>query len=73
MSINETLKMYEDRELVTGLAQKIKEVASELGPTRLMHVCGTHEHEIVQYGLRQLLPKSLQIIPGPGCPVCICP
>ncbi len=73
MSINETLKMYEDRELVSGLARKIEEVASELGPTRLMHVCGTHEHEIVQYGLRQLLPKSLQIIPGPGCPVCICP
>ncbi|MFH2131396.1 MAG: hydrogenase formation protein HypD [bacterium] len=73
MGTSETLKQYEDKSLVTGLSQKITAVAQELGEIRLMHVCGTHEHEIVQYGLRQLLPKTIQIIPGPGCPVCICP
>ena len=73
MGLNETLKQFEDSELVMSLSQKITAVAKELGDIRLMHVCGTHEHEIVQYGLRQLLPKSVQIIPGPGCPVCICP
>ncbi|MCP4754845.1 MAG: hydrogenase formation protein HypD [Proteobacteria bacterium] len=73
MDFNETLQRYENRDLVAGLARRIAEIVSQLGKTRLMHVCGTHEHEIMRYGLRQLLPKSLQIIPGPGCPVCICP
>ncbi|MCP4757437.1 MAG: hydrogenase formation protein HypD [Proteobacteria bacterium] len=73
MDVNETLKRYEDRRLVAGLAENIESLASDMGKLRLMHVCGTHEHEIVKFGLRQLLPKTLQIIPGPGCPVCICP
>ena len=73
MGLKETLRQFADKDLVKGLSQKIAAVANELGELRLMHVCGTHEHEIVQYGLRQLLPKSIQIIPGPGCPVCICP
>jgi len=42
-------------------------------PIKLMHVCGTHEHTISKYGLRTLLPKSLEILSGPGCPVCVCP
>jgi len=42
-------------------------------PIKLMHVCGTHEHTISKYGLRPLLPKSLEILSGPGCPVCVCP
>ena len=42
-------------------------------PIKLMHVCGTHEHTISKYGLRTLLPKEIEIISGPGCPVCICP
>lgn len=73
MDVSETLKQYEAKELVESLSKSIATMVERLGPVRLMHVCGTHEHEIVQYGLRQLLPKSLEIIPGPGCPVCICP
>ena len=42
-------------------------------PLKLMHVCGTHEHTISKYGLRTLLPKEIEILSGPGCPVCICP
>ncbi|NVM19026.1 MAG: hydrogenase formation protein HypD [Candidatus Lokiarchaeota archaeon] len=42
-------------------------------PIKLMHVCGTHEHTISKFGLRSLLPKSLEILSGPGCPVCVCP
>jgi len=38
-----------------------------------MHVCGTHEHTISKYGLRSLLPKEIEVISGPGCPVCVCP
>lgn len=73
MTFNKTLKRYEDRELVKALADRIAASVERMGKTRLMHVCGTHEHEIVRYGLRQLLPEALEIIPGPGCPVCICP
>jgi hydrogenase expression/formation protein HypD len=40
---------------------------------KLMHVCGTHENIISKFGLRPLLPKSLEILSGPGCPVCVCP
>jgi hydrogenase expression/formation protein HypD len=42
-------------------------------PVRFMHVCGTHENFIGQYGIRDLLPPWLGIIAGPGCPVCVCP
>ncbi len=40
---------------------------------KLMHVCGTHETTVAKSGIRSLLPNGLEIISGPGCPVCICP
>ena len=40
---------------------------------RLMNVCGGHERSIAMAGLRSLLPTNIKLIPGPGCPVCICP
>lgn len=48
----------------------------DLGVTenvRLMNVCGGHERAISMAGLRSLLPANIRLIPGPGCPVCICP
>ena len=42
-------------------------------PFRIMNVCGGHERAISQAGLRSLLPEQIELIPGPGCPVCICP
>jgi hydrogenase expression/formation protein HypD len=42
-------------------------------PVRIMNVCGGHERAITLAGLRSALPPSLELIPGPGCPVCICP
>jgi len=41
--------------------------------TRIMNVCGGHERAISMAGLRSALPASIELIPGPGCPVCICP
>ena len=73
MKLEETLDRFKDKEIIIGLAKKIAAVATDMGKVKLMHVCGTHEHEITHHGLRQLLPQSVQIIPGPGCPVCICP
>ena len=40
---------------------------------KIMNVCGGHERTISQSGLRSLLPEWLELIPGPGCPVCVCP
>ena len=40
---------------------------------RIMNVCGGHERSITMAGLRSALPDSIELIPGPGCPVCICP
>src|SRR3569623_1452105 len=40
---------------------------------RIMYVCGGHERVITHAGLRGALPEYIELIPGPGCPVCICP
>ncbi len=40
---------------------------------RVMNVCGGHERAISQAGLRGALPPNVELIPGPGCPVCVCP
>lgn len=42
-------------------------------PVRIMEVCGTHTHEIFRLGIRKLLPKQVDLISGPGCPVCVTP
>ena len=43
------------------------------GRVRVMNVCGGHERSISMAGLRKALPKEIELIPGPGCPVCVCP
>ncbi len=40
-------------------------------PLSIMHVCGSHEQAIARFGLRAVLPPTLQVIMGPGCPVCV--
>lgn len=40
---------------------------------RIMEVCGTHTHEIFRLGIRKILPENIDLISGPGCPVCVTP
>lgn len=40
---------------------------------RIMEVCGTHTHEIFRLGIRKILPPQIELISGPGCPVCVTP
>lgn len=40
---------------------------------KIMEVCGTHTHSIAKSGIKQLLPKNVSLISGPGCPVCVTP
>lgn len=42
-------------------------------PVKIVHVCGTHEMAITQHGLRRFLPNNVDILEGPGCPVCVTP
>ena len=42
-------------------------------PVRVMNVCGGHERSISMAGLRTVIPDNVELVPGPGCPVCICP
>jgi len=60
-----------------GVARKIADrIAAEVHPGRryrLMEFCGGHTHAIARYGLRDLLPPNIEMIHGPGCPVCVLP
>ena len=65
---------YRDRNIVLGLAARIRELAAGRGePMTFMEVCGTHTMAICQFGLRSLLPSNVRLISGPGCPVCVTP
>ena len=56
------------------LEQARKIISSYDGPKlRIMEVCGTHTHEIFRLGIRKLLPENIDLISGPGCPVCVTP
>ncbi len=60
---------FRDRELVHGLAEELGAITT--GPVRIMEVCGTHTMSIFRHGLRSLFPEQLELISGPGCPVCV--
>ncbi len=67
-------KLFRNKDFTAKLIKAISTILKNLNePVKLMHVCGTHEHTISKYGLRSILPKSLEIVSGPGCPVCVCP
>ena len=53
------------------LLRRIHEI--EAGSVNLMEVCGTHTMAIAKSGIRSMLPKSVQLLSGPGCPVCVTP
>jgi hydrogenase expression/formation protein HypD len=56
-----------------ALAGALTRIVEQIGrsPITLMHVCGSHEQAIARFGLRGILPRALDVIMGPGCPVCV--
>ena len=56
-------------ELAAALARDVAAIGR--APVSIMHVCGSHEQAIARFGLRASLPRDLNVIMGPGCPVCI--
>jgi hydrogenase expression/formation protein HypD len=63
------LDEYRDPHLAGKLIDKIKALSHR--PVRLMEVCGTHTVSIFRSGIRSLLPPSITLLSGPGCPVCV--
>ncbi|WP_336325469.1 hydrogenase formation protein HypD [Halovenus sp. HT40] len=64
---------FRDPEKAEALADKIAEIGEEIDetPVKVMHVCGSHEQSIAKFGLRSLLPDTVRLVMGPGCPVCV--
>lgn len=62
---------YRQSDIAITLAQKIADLTNQ--PLKLMEVCGGHTHTIFKYGIEDLLPENIEMIHGPGCPVCVIP
>jgi hydrogenase expression/formation protein HypD len=60
---------YRDQELVKQLSRRIYDLFT--APATLMEVCGTHTMAVARFGLKSLLPPGLNLVSGPGCPVCV--
>ena len=60
---------YRDPELAKRLIDRIHRRSTR--PVRLMEFCGGHTVAIFKHGIRQLLPKTIEMLSGPGCPVCV--
>ncbi len=60
-------------ELITKTAEEIRRLAGTGRHYRLMEICGGHTYAIYRFGLKDLLPDNVELIHGPGCPVCVLP
>jgi hydrogenase expression/formation protein HypD len=60
---------YRNTELGKGLIKRISELSKR--PVKLMEFCGGHTVSILKHGIRQLLPSHIEMLSGPGCPVCV--
>lgn len=62
---------YRDAHLVRGVMDEIRRTVTR--PWVLMEICGGQTHAIIRHGLDQLLPPEIELVHGPGCPVCVTP
>jgi hydrogenase expression/formation protein HypD len=60
---------YQDNKLARGLVYRIAQRSTKT--IRVMEFCGGHTHAILRYGIRELVPKRVEMKSGPGCPVCV--
>jgi len=64
---------FRDPELITKASEEIRRLADPARHYRIMEVCGGHTHAIYRFGLKDILPLNIELIHGPGCPVCVLP
>ena len=60
--------LFREIEMLAGRLER-----KDSRPLQVMEVCGGHTHSIFRYGLEAMLPKSIELVHGPGCPVCVLP
>jgi hydrogenase expression/formation protein HypD len=63
------LDEFRDADTAKALAGAVKKAATR--PWTIMEVCGGQTHTIVKYGIDEILPKGIELVHGPGCPVCV--
>jgi hydrogenase expression/formation protein HypD len=63
---------YRDPVAARALLARIEDLAGDR-PTKLMEVCGGHTHTIYRHGIEHVLPTNVELVHGPGCPVCVIP
>jgi hydrogenase expression/formation protein HypD len=64
---------FREPELINKTADEIRRLTDPGRHYRLMEVCGGHTHAIYRFGLKDILPSNIELIHGPGCPVCVLP
>lgn len=64
---------YRDPETANAILRAIADLARDLPHTKFMEVCGGHTHTIYRHGIEQVLPSNIEMVHGPGCPVCVLP
>jgi hydrogenase expression/formation protein HypD len=62
---------YREASLVKGVIEEIRRTVTR--PWTIMEICGGQTHAIVRHGIDQLLPPEIELVHGPGCPVCVTP
>ena len=62
---------FRDPVLANKIADEIAKITTK--PHVIMEVCGGQTHSIVKYGIDKLLPSMVELVHGPGCPVCVTP
>jgi hydrogenase expression/formation protein HypD len=72
------LDEFRDREKARILIKEIESLVTTIDiaktrPIQIMEVCGGHTHSIFRYGIEGMLPKAIELVHGPGCPVCVLP
>lgn len=65
--------VFKNPENTQRILHKLESLSQVTGPVKLMEICGTHTMAIARTGLKTILPKNIQLISGPGCPVCVTP
>ncbi|MGZ3504935.1 MAG: hydrogenase formation protein HypD [Vulcanimicrobiaceae bacterium] len=64
---------FRDPQLIGNVVREIERRVDPTRHYRIMEVCGGHTHAIYRHGLSDLLPENIELIHGPGCPVCVLP
>lgn len=66
-------KLVQQIQRLTDSIMETRQAAGNTMPLQLMEFCGGHTHTIFRYGIEQLLPDTIELVHGPGCPVCVLP